>query len=298
LKKTVSRGRETLRRRLAAGIFGLLGGLAWAQTAGGSGETTAASEILWDRGRIRLRLESLLPAGNAPPPVAKYNQQQANRRALPSYFRAALSELTIDSYTTFSEALNQRPELFAVLDELAASAELTANQLSLDQTRLIMDFEASLYPGLAAPFLTPRPYLPPAPPLPWEPSGTFTGLVIYAGNYLPVHGETDSRGLPRQERVRPCLFPKIFDQAMGLLLSPELMDWETLSREGAALYTRDPELGYLTGRVGDRPFYTSAVGLFGKYATDLILPQEDVRRFLARPENRELLRRGRIVVIY
>jgi hypothetical protein len=261
------------------------------------GRTELRSEILWDSGLIRLHLESVLPLTDTPLPVVKYNQQQANRRALPGYLRTALGELTVDSFFTFPQLLNEKPELINILDELASQAILTGSQLSLDQKTLIMDFEVSLFPGLTTPFLSPG-ALSPGSLVSWEPSAEFTGIVIYAGDFLPVHGERDAQGRVRMAQVKPCLCPKIMDENLNLLFSPELMDPRSLAEGGAAGYTHSTETPDSNSRVGNYPFFTTALGLFGKNATDLILPQADVRRLLSRPENRELLRRGRVIIIY
>lgn len=279
---------------LAWTAFGAFPGLAGLSAQ----DTRVETEILWDRGLLKIRVESLLPESELPLPAVKLSQQQAIRRALPAYLRTALQDLTIDSYLTFPEALNQSPDLLPVLDTLTAAAAVTADRLSLDLRHLIMEFQVSLFPYLTEPFLVPG-YTPqPRELLSWEPSAAFTGIVIYAGESLPVHGERDSQGKIKMAPVTPCLFPKIFDQEMNLILSPDLMDQDNLALGGVALYTRKTDPADLIHRVGNYPFYTTALGLFGKNSTDLLLPSEDVRRLLSREENRELLRQGRIVIVY
>jgi len=261
------------------------------------GEVRVTPELRWDQGILLLEIAAPLGESETPPPLVKYAAEQQIRRDFSRYLDQALETLTIDSFRTFADALNQAPDLLPVLDTLAAAAVLKKTQLSRDMKTLLMDFQVPLYPHLIRSFLSPGNSLRLPPALSWEPSADFTGLVIYAADPLPVHGEKDARGMVRTALVEPCLLPKLFDQDMNLILSPELMDRDSLLLWGAAEYTSGTDAGELSRRVGNYPFYTTAQGIFGKNRTDLLLPREDVRRLLSREPNRRLLREGRIVII-
>ena len=273
--------------------FVLIPGLLFTQN-----NTKMTGTVDWKKGMLNIRVESILPDSDQPLPVRKFNQQQAIQRDFPFYIRESLSNLLIDSNKSFSQVLNESPHLLLVLDKLASAAIIKTDSLSLDLRTLIMEFEVPLFPFIAEPFLAPG--YTPRPPrfLSWQPSAGFTGLVIYARGDLPVHGERDSQGKTRMASVSPCLFPKIFDQDMNLVLSSDLMDQNVLALNGVAIYSHDTLPEDLAIRVGNYPFYTTALGLFGQNSTDILLPREDVRRLLSREENRELLRQGRIVIIY
>jgi hypothetical protein len=127
-------------------------------------------------------------------------------------------------------------------------------------------------------------------PLEWSPSRSYTGIVIYAEGELPVHGERLAA------RLRPCLFPRVFDEGMELLAGRTLVDPEALRSGGVLGYARALD-GPAAARVGDSPLRITARAVFGSGRTDLVVSREDALRILSRPENRELVRLGRILVI-
>lgn len=72
-------------------------------------------------------------------------------------------------------------------------------------------------------------------------------------------------------------------------------DW--VERWGVVAYTESTNEYEWIDRVGNDPLRILARGVFGVLPTDLIISQADADRLLAHPDNRELLREGRILVI-
>jgi len=50
-------------------------------------------------------------------------------------------------------------------------------------------------------------------------------------------------------------------------------------------------------RIGTTPLRTRARAVFGIHSTDILLSSETARQLLSRPQNRELLQAGRILII-
>ena len=128
-------------------------------------------------------------------------------------------------------------------------------------------------------------------PLGWTASRAYTGIIIYADAPLPVYGE---RGVTAT--LSRCLFPRIFDEAMGTVMNRWVVEPEVLTDQGPLGYigrrSADDE-----ARVGDDPLLIRAVGLFGIRRTDLIISSADAARILADPANRDLVANGRILVV-
>jgi len=70
-----------------------------------------------------------------------------------------------------------------------------------------------------------------------------------------------------------------------------------LSRWGVAAYSSSLDERPFLERIGYNPLRVFAIGLFGKYPTDILLSREDGYRILSRPHNRQLLKEGRILII-
>jgi len=149
---------------------------------------------------------------------------------------------------------------------------------------LRLDAVASLFLSGASPS-------PIRAPLEARPTRAYSGIVIYAKGSLPVHGES-VEGV-----AAPCLFPRVYDSEMNLVLDRSLVLPEALAEGGALGYAES--IGVEAGeRVGSDPMRVMAVELFGDARTDFVIPREDALRILATPGNRELLRQGRVVVVY
>ena len=166
-------------------------------------------------------------------------------------------------------------------------------RFSKDLHKVQVSYRYSFYgsTGLIAPFVQhERPY-PIRRLLGFVPSRTFTGLVIYARGELPWHGKQAG------ERAKPALLPRLLDENTEPVLTPEMCDPKFLLLWGPAAYSfSDDETPYRE-RIGELPLRTMARGVFGRNATDLLLPNEAVRQLLTRESNRRLLREARILII-
>ncbi len=245
----------------------------------------------WERNLYILSLEADLPDEGANLPSARLSMERAIAGELPAIFRERVSAFPVDSFTTVGERIPDAPELRLRLEDLAGAGTRNLSRLSVDLSRFSMEYRYSIFPQLASLFV--RHSTPYAPPelLEYVPTTRYTGLVIDARGLLPVHGSEDRRPLT------PSLFPRLFDEQMRLLLEKEMMDPEILIRQGPAAFTSGTDESAFRSRIGDRPLRTMATGLFGKNATDPMLPLDAARRLLSRPENRRLLQEGRILII-
>ena len=122
-------------------------------------------------------------------------------------------------------------------------------------------------------------------------SKVYTGILIDARGQLPVHGEYSS------EQLNPCLFPKIWNKNMNLIYEKNIVDPSRAKKHGIVLYTGTLDESLYRDRIGTEPLRIIARGVFGDHRTDPIISNEDAERILAKSENIELLRQGKIVIV-
>ncbi|MEL3906670.1 MAG: OmpA family protein [Treponema sp.] len=134
------------------------------------------------------------------------------------------------------------------------------------------------------------PYNPPFFPL-GTASKIYTGILIDARGQLPVHGEYSS------EKLNPCLFPKIWNRNMNLIYEKNIVNPDLARTKSIAFYTRTLDESAYRDRIGTEPLRIIARGVFGDNRTDPIISNEDAERILAKKENIELLRQGKIVIV-
>ncbi len=84
---------------------------------------------------------------------------------------------------------------------------------------------------------------------------------------------------------------------MNTILERNIVEPDAIRRWGIVGYTDDLATAALEERTGDNPLRIAAMGVFGTARTDLIISREEALRILALPENRALLKEGRVVVV-
>ena len=122
-------------------------------------------------------------------------------------------------------------------------------------------------------------------------SKVYTGILIDARGQLPVHGEYSS------EQLNPCLFPKIWNKNMNLIYEKNIVDPDQAKKHSIVLYTGTLDESEYRDSIGTEPLRILARGVFGDNRTDPIISNEDAERILAKKENIELLRQGKIVIV-
>lgn len=254
-------------------------------------QVETASELDWTRGTLRMTAEVPLNPRSRNAPAHPHYQEQALYRMLPSVAETVVSNVMLSSTQTIGEALQGQPELIGRLHEVAEGVQASFSRVSMDLSTLEVAFSLDLFPSVLQavhPPATPRP-LPRV--LSWEATGTFTGVVIYARDPLPIRGENSSSFL------RPALLPQVVDTELDPILTSEHVNPDVFSDRGVVSYTTSTDPADWEEIVGTQPIRVVAREVFGKYPTDIILSTEDASRLLSRDDNREILAEGRVIVI-
>jgi hypothetical protein len=260
-------------------------------------ELVRSHRLLWSEGAMRLEVRTSVDPATPLSPATRFQAENRIEEALPYLFMEAIEEVPVDSHDTVGERLAGDDALFRALrEQAAAGARRESAAFARDLHAVIVVYLFPLYgeQGLTTPFVRHERAFPIPRALGFAPARAFTGLVILAQGELPSHGK-DLR-----ERARAALLPKLFDEDMNPVLSPEMCDPQALRKWGVAAYAYSGEedaLAVFRDRIGPTPLLTKARGVFGRNATDLLLSGEVARQLLSRQHNRELLRDGKILII-
>jgi outer membrane protein OmpA-like peptidoglycan-associated protein len=122
-------------------------------------------------------------------------------------------------------------------------------------------------------------------------SKVFTGIIIDARGKLPVHGEFVT------DEAVPCFFPEVWDQNMNLIYERNMVDSALAKNQGIVQYHFDDETKAVSDRAGTNPLHIKALELYGRNRTDPVISRQDALRILTVPENVNLLKQGRIVIL-
>ncbi len=280
-------------RRCVAPRALLLTAAAWAFCASAAAQDSLydlSVDLRWDTMTLTASITLDLREAGIRLPSGRTEAERMIERDLPGLLQEAVFRILVDSYRTVGETLEDGSLSINDILGLIKSLERRESSFSPDFASFTAVYELPLT-GIASLYVRhSRPYELPAP-LDYVPARPYTGIVIYAKGFLPVRGEHAAA------RAVPCLFPRVYDEAMNTILERNIVAPEAIRRWGIVGYTDDLASAALEGRMGDNPLRIAATGVFGTSRTDLVISREEALRILALPENRALLREGRVVVV-
>jgi hypothetical protein len=232
-------------------------------------------------------------------PTGRSQAEERLGAEYPQLAQSFLLSIPLDSSDTIGDLVNRGEFPLRGLDDTVLSARRVPPAVSRDLRFLSAEYTIDLNRLSSAFVRHSRPAeiirtLTPAP------APSYTGIVIIAGQPLPVHGR-NSAALPI-----PCLFPKIWDTEMNLIYERNMMDPRQARNTAMIRYAAEesvfrptpsglsPELLDL---VGANPLRIIARGVFGVRPTDPIIDREDALLIISSEENRRLLREGRVAII-
>ena len=279
---------ETLTmRRVLACILVLLA--SW--RLGAQSTLTVVSSFDWQTGTLALRLRSSVDLDAANAPAQLFEAQRRMEREFPQLLFAGVLPLAIDSTRIVEDAITATPRLAARIAELSDRAGRGVAIPSPTLDAVEVEYRVPLFPDVVELFVTHRTPFRFERLIEWVPSRPFSGIVIYAVDPLPLRG-TGERVL-----LRPALLPEIFDTDFRPVLRQAMVDPAAIARWGVVAYTEDTDPDLWRDRVGSDPMLVMARQAFGIEPTDVVIAPDDADRLLSLPENRELLRQGRILII-
>ncbi|GEM_PF-6493109 len=247
----------------------------------------------WKAGKLLVDIRKKMPLEKYPFPRAKSVTAGFTADMAPEIFLQAIMRLRIDSYYTLEEAAENDESLLGPILKVSKDGRRIWEKVSDDFTtynaRYVFDFYGNS--GIINIFDLQRNPFPIERYLGFVPTRKFSGFVIYAKGFLRAHGKR------KKERVNPAMFFKLLDEDMNVILEREMCYPDYLKKWGMAAYTDNEKEAGLLKRVGAFPLNIMARGVFGKYATDIIISRQSARQILALKENIETLKKCRIVIV-
>ncbi|MDR1637227.1 MAG: polymerase [Treponema sp.] len=271
----------------------LLLSAAWAEPALG-----ITGAVNWEKMTIEAQVSLDLASAGIRLPTGRSQGEELIRAGYSGLIRPRILSLPVDSSRTVADYVRSGDLSLSRVEAFAWKAQLRPPAHSADLSSLNAAYRLNLA-DLAAEFLShTRPAEPPriiAPP----PSADHTGILIIAGEELPLHG-TGRSAIPL-----PCLFPKIWDTDMNLVYEKNMLEVPD-GKTPAPHYTGrakiflpspsglSPEVSEV---VGERPLRILARGVFGIRPTDPVIHRDDAVLILSSENNRRLLREGRVMIV-
>jgi len=278
------------RAALAAGAAMALILLAPAAAASSPSAFGCSAVVDWMAGTIRADVELDLGRAGVKLPSGRSQAERSLETAVPDLVRDAILAIDLDSYRSVADSLGDGTLDPAAFEAFLDAGRKTSSALSRDLGKLRSSYEWKLA-DLAALYV--KHSVPVDMPLPagYAPSRAYTGILVF------LQGEYGIRGEHRAGSIRPCLFPKIFDESMRVIVDRNLLQPGAVREWGAVGYASSLDDPVIDSRAGGSPLRIIPTEIFGTLRTDAVLSAEDALKILGTPENRELARQGKIVFV-
>jgi len=247
--------------------------------------------VEWDTRTAYLDVTAYRQGSDPSLPAARQSAESAVERALPLFCLDMAAEIQADSRKNLGDIMEKNKAVLASLRDIYLKAERGSSSFTEDFTGLRVRYSLDLFPALVEPLIHhERPYKIERR-LDWEPTGPFTGIIIYARGELQEHGKAGTA------EMEPCLLPSIYDQEMNLLSTPYMTDPETLLRRGPVAYVYSLKDKRIPDRVGYYPMRIAARAVFGTRPTDPIIPLEWSDKIRSSREIQKLIADGKVIIV-
>lgn len=255
--------------------------------------------ISWDRMELNAQAALNLAQAEIRLPAGRSQAEELISNEFPALIQASLLAIPVDSSSTMKDLIDRGEFTLHSIGNLAMSAKRFPPALSQDLSSLSTSYSVDLTVISSALVRHRRPTDIPRT-LQGAAGGTYTGIIIFADQALPVHGRNISA------RALPCLFPKIWDSEMNLIYQRNMVEPEKAREAGIVKYVGANDVfmpspsgleSSLESLVGTNPLRILSRSVYGVRPTDPVIDRNDALLIISSEENRRLLREGRVVIV-
>lgn len=250
---------------------------------------SSESSIDWTTKTFYSSLSLISQSGEVNPSARTGMVNQIKMR-LPSLIKDPLLSLYVDSANRLSDIVLENTLTLEELTEIINNGYSKPAVFTTDMKGINVNHQFELEKVGSLMVLHNTPYTS-VLPIETVSSRPYTGIVIDARGILDVQGEFV------ESQAEPCFFPKIWDETMDLIYERNMMDPELAKERGIVTYSWSEDESLYRDIVGLDPMHISARKVYGANRTDPVISRKDALRILSIPENLQLLREGKIVIL-
>ena len=208
----------------------------------------------------------------------------------PVLIKPFILTLFVDNTESLDDSVLSQNITLKQITEIIESGKQSANTFSLDGKTISTQNKINLN-DIASLMTKHKNAYSPEESLETVPSKKFSGIIIDARGVYPVHGEYV------KSAVYPSFFPKIWDDEMSLIYEKNFCEKDLIHLQGMVQFHYSNDLSEYENRIGNVPLYIKAKKVFGRNRTDPVISKKDALKILSVPENIELLKQGKVIVL-
>lgn len=251
---------------------------------------TASSTVDWTSSDFISELMLDVEAAGINMPSGRNAATTKINTNLPALEKDPLLSLFADSAYSIGDMVLQNAITFENISKVMIEGKKKPGVLSSNMKTMTVNHSFSLKEIAALLVKHNAPYSPNIP-IETVSSRPYSGIIIDARGLLAVQGEfVDSEAYP-------CLFPKIWDENMDLLYEKNMTYSEVAKTQGIVNYAWSDDESLYEHIIGKDPLRISARKVYGANRTDPVISRNDALKILSVPENLQLLKEGKVVIL-
>lgn len=256
----------------------------------GPNAITAQSKIDWNTQLINSIISLDTQKKGLQLPTGRNAALQMLEMETPSLLKDTFFSIIVDSSEKLGTSVAAGQISLSELNRIIDKGKRTPPYFSQDMVTISLSHTISLA-QIGSLFIKHTSSYEPKIPLSTVPSRIYSGILIDVRGELDVHGEYT------RSPMIPCLFPRIWSTDMDLLYEKNMVSPSIALKNGIIFYSSSTDESEYRERIGTDPLRITAREIYGMNRTDPVISTKDYLKILSIPENRLLLREGKVVFI-
>lgn len=248
------------------------------------------SKIDWTKSDFISEISLDMKKANISMPAGKSVASSLISTKKPVLIKPFILSLFVDNSESLEEAILSDNIKLKQITEIIESGKQSSYVFNLDNQNIYTENKIDIK-NISALMIKHKVAYSPEETIEYVPSKPFTGIIIDARGTYPVHGEYV------ESEVFPSFFPKIWDEEMTLIYEKNYCNKEIIENQGLVQFHDSINLNEHLDRIGAVPLYIKAKKVYGRNRTDPVISKKDALKILSVPENIELLKQGKVVIL-
>lgn len=258
--------------------------------APGSSLLESTSSVNWITKEFKSNISIDVDKAHIEMPSGKTTAMNVINTRVPDLIKDPLLTLNIDADRKLGDMLLENQITYHDISEIISSSNCTMGYFKQDSSTFTTNHKINL-PQVYSLFIRHNIPYKLKKPVDHVSSKPFTGIIIDARGKLTVHGEY------MKENVEPCFFPRIFTDEMDIIYEKNMVEPAKCKSQGTVRYDYSDDESRYKDQAGNNPLHILAQECFGENRSDIVIKKEDALKILCVPQNLELLRQGKVVIL-
>lgn len=251
---------------------------------------SSKSRVNWIERTFNSDISLDIDSAGIPMPSGKNSAENTINSRIPNLIKDPLLTLYVDSSHSLGDYILEHNISLSQITDIINSGNKTLGSFARESSLFKMNHKLNL-PQIGSLFVRhTNPYTR-QKSIETISSRPYSGIIIDARGSLPIHGEFIDG------KVNPCFFPRIWNENMEIVYERNMMESDAVKEKSICGYDWSDDESRYDSRVGRDPIHITAKKIYGQNRTDLIISNDDALRIFSVPENAELLKKGKIVLL-